>query len=166
MAMARSVQEFLRRSNVAYAVFPHPPAVSAHEQAAATHVRDRDWAKTVVCFVDGEPLQAVVPSDLEVDLARLAALVRASTIRLARADELCWLYPECDHGAVPPLGPLYKHRIFVDSTLAAQPQIVFNGGTHHDAIAMRYADFASIVRPVVGSFAMHPMSRREPAACG
>jgi prolyl-tRNA editing enzyme YbaK/EbsC (Cys-tRNA(Pro) deacylase) len=35
--------------------------------------------------------------------------------------------------------------IFVDRTLAAEPQIVFNGGTHHDAIAMRYADFALIV---------------------
>lgn len=166
MAIAPSVQEFLRQANVAYAVLPHPAAFSAQEEAAATHVPGRDWAKAVICFADGEPLQAVVPADLEVDLARLAILARASTIRLAAADELRWLYPECDRGAVPPLGPLFKHRIFVDRTLAAEPQIVFNGGTHHDAIAMRYADFALIVHPVVGSFAMCPIARREPAECG
>jgi len=166
MAIVPSVQEFLRQANVAYAVLPHPAAFSAQEEAAVTHVPGRDWAKTVICFADGEPLQAVVPADLEVDLARLAILARASTIRVAAADELRWLYPECDRGAVPPLGPLFKHRTFVDGTLAAEPQIVFNGGTHHDAIAMRYADFASIVRPVVGTFAMYPISRREPATCG
>jgi Ala-tRNA(Pro) deacylase len=165
MAIAPSVQEFLRLANIAYAVLPHPAAFSAREEAAATHVPDCDWAKTVVCFADGEPLQAVVPADLEVDLPSLAMLVRASTVRLATEDELRWLYPECDRGAVPPLGPLYRHRIAVDSTLATEPRIVFNGGTHHDAIAMRYGDFARIVRPIVGSFARYPISRRQPAQC-
>ena len=165
MAIASSVQEFLRQANVAYAVLPHPTAFSAQEEAAATHVPGRNWAKTVVCFADGEPLQAVVPADLEVDLPSLARLVRASTIRLATEDELRWLYPECDRGAVPPLGPLFKHRLVVDRTVAAEPGIVFNGGTHHDAIAMRYEDFALIVHPVVGSFAMYRVSRREPAEC-
>lgn len=161
MAIAPSVQEFLRQANVAYTVIPHPEAFSAQEEAAATHVPDRDWAKTVVCFADGEPLQAVVPADLAVDLPTLAMLARASTIRLAAENELRWLYPECDRGAVPPLGPLFRQRIFVDSMLPAEPRIAFNGGTHHDAIAMRYEDFASLVRPVVGSFAMFPMPRRE-----
>ena len=40
----------------------------AQEEAAVTHVPGRDWAKAVICFVDGEPIQAVVPADLEVDL--------------------------------------------------------------------------------------------------
>jgi Ala-tRNA(Pro) deacylase len=166
MAVAPSVQEFLRQANVPYAVLPHPAAFSAGDEAAATHVPGRSWAKTVVCFADGEPLQAVVPADLEVDLPSLAVLVRVSTIRLAAEDELCWLYPECDRGAVPPLGPLFKHRLVVDRTLAAEPKIVFSGGTHHDAVAMRYDDFASLVRPLVGSFAMYPISRRECAPCG
>ena len=28
------------------------------------HVPGRDWAKVVICFVDGEPIQAVVPATL------------------------------------------------------------------------------------------------------
>jgi Ala-tRNA(Pro) deacylase len=130
------------------------------------HVPGRDWAKAVVCFADGQPIQAVVPADLEVGLARLAMLARASTLRLAREDELQWLYPDCECGAVPPLGPLFKHPIYVDSMLAAEDQIAFSGGTHHDAIEMRYEDFALLVHPKIGSFAVYPVSRCEPAECG
>src|SRR4051812_26040676 len=73
-----SVQEFLRRGNVSYTVFQHVPAFSAQAEAAVAHVPGRDWAKAVVCFADGEPIQAVVPADREVDLPRLAAVARAA----------------------------------------------------------------------------------------
>jgi Ala-tRNA(Pro) deacylase len=153
MAVATGVQEFLRRSNVPYAVVPHPPKYTAQEEAAITHTPGRDWAKAVVCFADGEPIQAVVPADLTVSLYRLQALAGAESIRLAREDELAWLYPDCEAGAMPPFGPLYRQRVFVDQALAAEEEIVFNAGTHRDAVRMRYADFAAIARPVVGRFA-------------
>jgi Ala-tRNA(Pro) deacylase len=157
MAVVPSVQELLRRANIAYAVFPHARAYTAQEEAAVTHVPGRFWAKVVVCFVEGEPIQAVVPADLEVDLDRLAVVAGAASIRLADEDELRWLYPDCERGAMPPLGPLYKQLVFVDEALAADDQqIVFNAGTHGDAVSMRYADFAAIAHPIVGRFARRP----------
>ena len=77
MAITASVQEFLRRANVDYTVFRHAPAFTAQEEAARAHVPGRNWAKVVVCFADGEPIQVVVPADLHVDLARLADVVAA-----------------------------------------------------------------------------------------
>jgi Ala-tRNA(Pro) deacylase len=148
-----TVQEFLRRGNVAYAVFQHAPAFTAQEEAAVTHVPGRHWAKAVVCFADGEQIQAVVPADREVDLERLADLARAHEVRLADESELRWLYPDCELGAMPPLGPLYKQPVFVDEALTRDEDIVFNAGTHSDAVCMRYADFAAITRPAVGRFA-------------
>ena len=117
MAVTASVQEFLRTANVAYTVFPHLPAYTAQEEAAVTHVPGRDWAKAVICFADHQPIQAVVPADLTVNLERLLMLVGAETIRLAREDELGWLFPDCERGAMPPLGPLYRQRVFVDEAL-------------------------------------------------
>ena len=152
MPVTASVQEFLRRANVAYSVLPHPRAYSAQDEAAVTHTPGRDWAKPVVCFADGQPIQAVVPADRIVDLERLAMLVGANILRLASEDELAWLYPDCERGAMPPFGPLYNQRVFVDQQLAAEPRIVFEAGTHGDAIAMRYADFAAITKPIVGRF--------------
>lgn len=158
MAVTTSVQEFLRRANVPYTVFRHPPAYTAQEEAAITHVPGRDWAKVVICFADGEPIQAVVPADLVVNLDRLTVLAGADTIRLAREDELDWLFPDCERGAMPPLGPLYRQAVFVDEALAREERIVFNGGTHADAVTMRYDDFAALARPVVGRFAQRPPS--------
>ena len=156
MAVVSTVQEFLRRANVPYSVFQHIRAYTAQEEAAVTHVRGRDWAKAVVCFVDGEPIQAVVPADLEVDLDQLAAIATATSIRLADEDELRWLYPDCERGAMPPLGPLYRQLVYVDHALAAEDEIVFNAGTHGDAVRMRYQDFAAIAHPIVGRFARRP----------
>ena len=43
----------------------------------------RHWAKTVVCVADDEPIQAVVPGDLLVDMERLRLLAGAREVRLA-----------------------------------------------------------------------------------
>ena len=70
-----AIHEFLRDAHVAYTVVPHRPAYTAQEEAAAVHVPGRDWAKVVICFVDGEPIQAVLPAPLVVNLDRLLAVV-------------------------------------------------------------------------------------------
>jgi len=157
MAITPGVQEYLRRSQIAYSVFHHMPAYSAQEEAAITHVPGRDWAKAVVCFADGEPIQAVVPADRDVDLERLVQLAHAGEVRIAYERELDWLYPECEHGAMPPFGPLYKQRVFVDLSLSEEPNIVFNGGTHADAIVMRFEDFVLLAKPTMGEFAERPV---------
>jgi Ala-tRNA(Pro) deacylase len=156
MAVSATVQEFLRQSSIPYAVLPHATAYTAREEAAVMHIAPKGWAKAVVCFADGEPIQAVVPADRAVDLDRLLMLTGARTLRLARENELGWLYPDCEPGAMPPLGPIYHQRVFVDSTLAAEDEIVFNAGTHNDAVSMHYRDFAAIVSPKVG-----PIARRR-----
>ncbi len=74
-------------------------------------------------------------------------------IRLADERELERLYSDAELGAMPPFGPVYGQPVFVDVALAAEPEIVFNAGTHTEAISMRWADFAASVRPIVGRFA-------------
>jgi len=156
MSGAMSIHEFLREARVPYTVVPHHPAFTAQEEAAATHIPGRDWAKVVVCVVDGRPVQAVLPAPLIVDLESFLELVGGSAIRLATEDELPLLFPGCEPGAVPPFGPLYGQPIFVDVRLALEPRIVFNAGLYTEAIAMRWVDFARAVRPVVGNFSQTP----------
>jgi len=153
MSAISTIHEFLREAHVPYTVVTHPPAFTARGEAAATHVPGRDWAKVVVCVVDGDPIEAVVPAPMMVDLERLLALAGGKAIRLAREDELLGFFPGCDAGAIPPLGPVYGHVVFVDVSLAAQPEIVFSAGTHVDATELRWTDFARTVRPIVGRFA-------------
>jgi Ala-tRNA(Pro) deacylase len=153
MPTTSSIREFLREAHVAYTIVPHRPAFTAQEEAAATHVPGQGWAKVVICFVDDEPIEAVLPAPLTVNLALLMDLAGGRQIRLAEEHELRRLFPDCEAGAMPPFGPLYGQSVFVDVTLAAEPELVFNAGTHTEAIAMRWADFVRSVRPIVGKFA-------------
>jgi len=77
------IHAFLRDAHVPYVVLPHEPAFTAREEAAATHVPGRDWAKVVVCFVDGRAVEAIVPATAIVDLERLLELAGGKDIRLA-----------------------------------------------------------------------------------
>jgi len=157
MGPTSHIHEFLRAAGVPYNVVAHREAFTAQEEAAATHVPGPNWAKVVACFVDGVPIEAVVSATLVVNLRRLLDLVGGDEIRLAEEGELARLFPECDRGAMPPLGPLYRQQVYVDLGLAAEDEIIFNAGTHTEAIAMRWADFAKTVRPIVGNFAESPI---------
>jgi Ala-tRNA(Pro) deacylase len=152
-----TIHEFLRKAHVPYTVVPHLPAFTAQGEAAATHIPGRDWAKVVVCFIDGEPVEAVVPAPSFVNFDRLLELAGGSGIRLAEEDELRRLFPGCETGAMPPFGPLYGQTVYVDAALAAEHVVVFNAGSHRDAIAMRWTDFVKMVNPIVGKFAEPPL---------
>ena len=57
---------------------------------------------------------------------------------------------------MPPFGPLYGQRVVVDTRLTSCEEIVFNAGSHREAIRMRYADFEQLVQPRVADFARVP----------
>ena len=85
-------------------------------------------------------------------------------MRLAREEEIAALYPECEVGAMPPFGAVYGHRVFVDRCLVGEPEMVFNAGTHTEAICMHYGDFAELAKPVVGAFGRPPAQRQHGGA--
>ena len=159
MSVSPSIQEFLRRADVAYTVFPHPRAYTAKQEAAAAAVPQHNWAKIVTCFADREPVQAVLPADCDVDFERLARVIGVPEVRMATEDELDWLYPDCETGAMPPFGPLYRQLVYVDEQLAADEEIAFNAGSFANAVAMRFADFARLTGPTIGRFARPSRNR-------
>ena len=152
MAIPASISEFLDRNQVQYSFVSHPIAYTAQEEAAAAHVPGREWAKAVVCMADDHPVLAVLPAPSRVDLERLRHVVNARSLRLAQEDEFRSLYTDCEVGAMPPLGPLYRQPVFVDRSLTRRAEIAFNAGSHGDAIRMPYREFQRVVRPTVAAF--------------
>src|SRR5205823_12723592 len=94
----------------------------------------------------------------------LPGLANAAALRLAHEDEISALYAQFEVGAMPPFGAAYGHRVFVDRTLVGEPEMVFNAGTHTEAIRMHYGDFAELAKPVVGVFAQFPAHRQTAPA--
>jgi Ala-tRNA(Pro) deacylase len=152
MSMSARLKSFLDENKVQYTLMSHSPAYTAQAAAATLHVPGKELAKTVVLRAGEETVLAVLPASFHVDLKALSGVV-GKTLRLATEQEFGDLFPDCELGAMPPLGNLYNLRVFVDESLAADEEIVFNAGTHRDAIRMRYADFARLARPTVTSLA-------------
>src|SRR5215510_1692065 len=105
MPIPRSIERFLGDQHVPYSVIHHLPAYTAQQEAAAAHVPGRAWAKAVACVADDLAILAVVPAPSFVDFDRLREVAGASDIRLASEREFERLYPDCEIGAMPPLGP-------------------------------------------------------------
>jgi Ala-tRNA(Pro) deacylase len=158
-----AISKYLDQHHARYSVLSHPTAYTAQEEAAAAHVPGREWAKTVVCVADGQPILAVLPAPFAVDLQRLRQTAHARSVRLAREHEFATLYQDCEPGAMPPLGPLYGQRVFVDQHLTTDREISFSAGSHDDAIRMSYREFERLAHPTVSEFATRPSRARRTA---
>jgi len=153
MSIAPEVERFLSEEGVKYEVIKHPTAYTAAEEAAVAHISGYDWAKTVIFFTpEEEPIMAVLPASYHVNPDLLEDLVGAGELRLAEESQFSVLFPNCEPGAMPPLGNLYGQRVFVDLRLAEDEEIVFNAGDHQEAVRLRYSDFERMVDPVLGAF--------------
>ena len=151
-----SVTNYLEQNSARYSLIPHRPAYTAQEEAAAAHIPGAAWAKSVVCMANDELFLAVVPAPSTVDFDRLKRAIDADSVRLALESEFVSAYRECEPGAMPPFGPLFGQRVVVDSALTRDPEIVFSGGSHGDAIRMPYREFERLSRPTVAKFATGP----------
>jgi prolyl-tRNA editing enzyme YbaK/EbsC (Cys-tRNA(Pro) deacylase) len=157
MPRAHPIHGFLRARNVPCTVVPQGPARTAQEGAPAVHAQGHNWVKVMAYVVDGEPIAAMVPAPFIINLARLLDLAGGRTIRAANDDDLQRVFSERQVEAIP-RSPVPVRAVFVDVTLASDSHLVV-AATPTDAIEMRWTDFVTRVRPIVGKFAAPPLDR-------
>lgn len=152
---SETIQSYLNRNGIPYEEILHPRAVTAEQIAHISGIPESRLAKTVILRVHGELTMALVHADERVDLARLGEYLRTTDLEICPEDEFMEFFPDCEIGAMPPFGDLYGMQVIVSESVASDEKLVFNAGTHTELISMRFADFAKVVRPVVGCFACH-----------
>jgi Ala-tRNA(Pro) deacylase len=148
------LKNLLDQNGIRFEVVPHDPAFTAQQLAARMHVPGREFVKAVVVRIDGRYALAAVPAHRLVDEKALARVARASRCVLAGEAEFRELFPDCELGAMPPVGNLYGLETYVDAEVTRDETVVANAGTHAEAIRIRYADLARLARPTVGRFAV------------
>jgi len=154
MPIPKLISEFLDAKQLWYQYCTHSPAYTAQGTAHAQHISGKELAKVVMIMADMKLLMAVVPASCRVDLTKLRALLHSNSIRTASEDEFKDIFPDCELGAMPPLGNLYHLDVWMDETFRSHPSIIFNAGTHAQTIQMSFADFERLVQPNSGSFAV------------
>lgn len=149
---ANKVRAFLDSRGVKYVTIRHSPAVTAAEVAASAHVAGRDFAKTVMMWLNGRLAMVVLPASRRIVLHDLRELLESPEARLATEAEFRDEFPDCELGAMPPFGNLYGLPVYVAESLAVEEEIAFNAGTHTEIIKMAYADYEALVQPTVIGF--------------
>ena len=163
MALPLWLREYLDERGVQYTVLPHTKTYTAQQTAASTHVPGWEVAKTVVMKGPEGYALAVIPADHRVDVAAMAQAL-GSDVRLATEEELQGLFPGCELGAMPPLGDVYRLPVWVAEPLSQDLEIVFNGGSHTDAVRVRYDEYARLVRPQVACISQRLDPPRQDSA--
>ena len=148
MEIPKQLIKCLDENKVTYEVLRHPEAVTAQRIAQAEHVKGRYHAKVVMVKSGNEHLMMVLPADHQIDLEKVEKAI-GKPVSLGKEEEFKSLFPDCTIGAMPPFGNLYGLRTYVDKDLAEQDYIVFEAGTHTDALKISYRDYEKIVKPEV-----------------
>ena len=88
---------------------------------------------------------AVLPASHHLRLSDLRDQL-GDNVEMADEPEIDLLFPDCAHGAVPPLGHCYALPLIVDDSIEAQPEIYMEAGDHETLLRMSHVQFARLMR--------------------
>ena len=158
MEIPQKLISYLNDKKIGFEILQHSEAFTAQTIAATEHIKGRHHAKVVMVKAGNEHLMTVLSANSRIDLEKLEETV-GKPVTIETESEFKALFPDCAPGAMPPFGNLYGLPTYVDLALSEEDFIVFQAGTHTDAIKLQYKDYERAVNPIVANFAikLHPV---------
>jgi Ala-tRNA(Pro) deacylase len=126
MPISTRLKNHLEENEIPYSLLSHPSAYTCQGAAAVMHVSGSEVAKTVVVQAGKDYYLAVLPASYHVKPDKLAHVI-GCPVHLATETEFSSLFPDCERGAVPPLGELYGLGVSGLSGCFSKPQLVVYG---------------------------------------
>ncbi len=145
MAIAISVQQYLNNNGIKYDSIKHQRTGSSSESARASLVPGENLAKGVVLRNQEGYLLTVLPSSQMADLNKVGGLLHRP-VALALEEEINALFPDCEDGAVPPIGAAYSMQTIVDESLDLVDDVYFEAGDHRTLIHLSGTQFHKLMR--------------------
>jgi Ala-tRNA(Pro) deacylase len=144
MTIAARVRAQLESQSIDYEIVPHPHTESSMATAQAAHVPGDRLAKAVIVKRGEAYIMVVVPSDYHVHLGLLHKHL-GQDIGLATERELVALFPDCEEGAIPPIGAAYGLPTVVDSLLLGEQEVYFESGDHGSLVRVSGEQFLDLL---------------------
>lgn len=152
MATTAWIKRMLDRRGIPYEELHHRVAFSTQEVAQAEHTSGHRVVKVVVAYADDRPVELILPASRRVVLNRVQELLGAEKVRLATEAEMDRIFTDCETGAIPPLRHWKDVAVLMDASMPSTGDLVFQAGTHEDAIRLQSQYWLELVKPLVGSF--------------
>lgn len=156
MSTATWVKDLLDERGLEYEELHHADAYTAQAVAQQEHITGHRVAKVVVVMADGRPVELILPASRHITLDKVRDILGAEVIRLARESEIEEHFDDCEVGALPALRHWPDVEVLMDQSMRVSGDIVFQAGTHRDAIRMSFDEWFRIVNPRVESFTALP----------
>jgi Ala-tRNA(Pro) deacylase len=143
MAIAETVKNYLSQKSIHYDLVSHPHSGSSHETAQAAHVREDHIAKGVIVKDDLGYAMVLVPAINYIDMKHLRRELDRE-LKLVEEDEFVPLLPDCEPGAVPPIGQAYQIETFLDESLTSLANVYLEAGDHENLVQLSGNDFKAL----------------------
>lgn len=144
MSLAPTLVDFLSRHRTPYALEHHMHSFCSLESAREAGVDEESLAKSVVLGDEAGFVLAVLPASRRLELERVREeLGRA--LHVSPEQDLARLFPDCECGAVPPIGAAYGIPTVLDASLEERDEIYFEGGDHETLVRMDGAAFLDLL---------------------
>jgi Cys-tRNA(Pro)/Cys-tRNA(Cys) deacylase len=151
LSKATRATKFLEQAGVAFTVRVYeydPDADSIGLQAAeALGEAPQRVLKTLMALVDGKPVCAIVPSDHEVSMKKLAAAFggkAAQMMKPADAERLSGYKV----GGISPFGQTKPPRAALEAAAMAEPYVFINGGQRGLQVRLAPADALAALKAI------------------
>src|SRR5581483_2291886 len=159
MATATWIRDELQGRGIAFEEREHPDAYTAQQVAQREHVSGHRVAKVVGVMAAGRPVEVILPASRRFRLDLVKKRLGCRDCRLATEAELERYFTDCEVGAIPALRHWQGMEVVMDASLRTRGDIMLMGGTHRDAICMKFNDWFNLVQPRVEAIS-------EPAQAG
>jgi Ala-tRNA(Pro) deacylase len=152
MATATWVRDTLEHEGLRFEELHHPEAFTAQGVAQREHITGHRVAKVVIAMADGRSVELILPASRHVVLERVRQILGAAEVRLASEQELEQYFSDCEVGAIPALRHWPNVEVLMDASMQVRGDIVFQAGTHCDAVRLDFQDWFDLVKPRVERF--------------
>jgi Ala-tRNA(Pro) deacylase len=146
------IETLLAGRGVSYTTLRHAPVYTSAEAAAVRGTTLASGAKALVCKADERFVLIVLPADRKLASRAVRQALGLRGLRFADRDEVRQL-TGLELGSIPPFGSLFDLPTYCDARLADETTINFNAGDHGISVGMTYADWVTVERPTLGTFA-------------
>ena len=144
MALSQTLESYLENHQAEYDLAHHELAVSSLGVARVARVDEKCLAKSVLLMDHDRPLLAVLPASRRLELSSLRQQF-GSDLRFAREAETQRFFPDCELGAMPPVGAAFGLKTVIDQSLELAAEIFFEAGDHETLVHMRSEDFFELM---------------------
>lgn len=146
MSLAPTVGLYLCDKGICYEIINHPYSVNALETAQSARIAAKLLAKAVIMRDEDNALFMVLTqADKKIQLKALNHQLD-KPLSLVPETELAQIFPDCEPGAIPPLGQPYGLRTLIDYDLLQQDEVYLEAGDHLELVHLTGSQFQYLMK--------------------